>query len=55
MVRTFCIKIKARDFHSPVGKILEMEGNPRIMEGDYHLLKEKKNKLGQTVSIRNSQ
>jgi len=47
-MRMLCIKIKGSDFHSPVGKILETEGNPRIMEGDDHLLKEKKNMLGQT-------
>lgn len=49
-----CIKVKGSDFHPPVEKILEKEGNPMIMEGNYHLLKEKRNMLGQAVSIRDT-
>lgn len=44
-MRRLCVKIRGSGFHAPVGKILETEGNPRIMEGDYLLSKEKKNVL----------
>lgn len=54
LVRMLCIKVKGSDFHYPVGKILENEGDSMIMEENCHLLKEKRNTDGQTVSIRNT-
>jgi hypothetical protein len=39
--RVHWVKIKGREFSSPVGKVFEKAGNPMIIRSDYHLLRQK--------------